>query len=57
MDLFDNPPYDVIDANDILFFGVFRVAHDGRARLQPREPAALVHQSIVMRQHLALIDY
>lgn len=49
-------PDNVVNAYDILFLGIFRVTYNSRAGLQPRVAPALVHQSIVMRQHLTFVD-
>jgi hypothetical protein len=46
-------PEDVVDGDDVLFVSVFRVADDGGARLQPEEAAVLVHQAVIIGEHLA----
>lgn len=47
----------IIHANDVLFVGILRVAHNGGARLDPGVAALFVHDAIVMRQHLPFVDH
>lgn len=45
----------VVHADDVLLVGVLRVADDRRARLHPSVAAVLVHDPVVVGQHLALV--
>ena len=50
-------PEDVVDGDDILFVDVLGVADDGRARLQPDVAAMTIHQTVIVGQHLALVQH
>lgn len=55
--MFKKLPNDVVNTNYILFFGVLGRANDCGASLHPGIPAELVHHSVVVCQHLALVHY
>lgn len=52
-----HPPYNVVDANDVLLVGIFGAADDCGAGLEPGVAAVLVHQSVVASQDLPLLDH
>lgn len=46
----------VIHANDVLFVGILRTAHNRCARLDPCEATVFVHDAIIVSQYLAFVD-
>jgi hypothetical protein len=50
-------PDDVVDANDVLFLGVFGGADDSGTGLHPGVAAQLIHYPVVVSQDLAFIHY
>ena len=49
-------PHYVVNANYVLFFGVFWAANDRGNSLDPCVPAVLIHDSKIVTNHLSLID-
>lgn len=47
--------YHIIHADDVLFVGIFRIAHNRCACLQPCVATVFVHKTVVVCQHLTLV--
>ena len=50
-------PKNIIDADDALFVWVFGVAYQSGTGLHPAVAALLVHHSVIVTHHLALIQH
>lgn len=50
------PADNIVDADDVLLVGIFRIAHDRGAGLDPGVTTVFIHHPVVVREYLAFVN-